>query len=297
MRKPDNQSVRQFYLNQLNRETPAQAPHQSLGGGALIGQSFQIMLNHPLPVLGPAFLVSLLALLLTGVLVGFEAALDLDEQAFGQTSFVADITSAALDLTVFAIIAAFLAQLTRDAKLDRPLKLRSYVPPALAAGVQIALLNGFLAIVFVMILVPAFFAGIFTLSTTVIVLFGLGMLVLGIWGYSVFAVMPPTVVIEGAGFRGLNRSAALTRSYRWPMALAIVPVWICSVIPAVAAAYPVEWLMAMETPAGLGAAVVLYAAANALGVSLLSILVSLIYARLREIKEGVGLDQIASVFD
>jgi len=297
MQKPDNHSVRQFYLNQLNRETPAQASHQSLGSGALIGQSFRIMLRHPLPVLGPAFLVCLAALLLTGVLVGFEAALDLDEQTFGQTSFVADITSGALDLTVFAIIAAVLAQLTRDAKLDRPLRLRGYVPPALAAAVPIALLNGFLAIVFVMILVPAFLAGIFTLSTTVIVLFGLGMLVLGIWGYAVVAVMPPSVVIEGAGFRGLHRSAALTRSYRWPMALAIVPVWVCSVIPALATAYPVDLLMTMETPAGLGAAIVLYSAANALGVSLLSILVSLIYTRLREIKEGVGLDQIASVFD
>lgn len=297
MQKPDNHAVRQFYLDQLNRNTPAGAPHQPIGVGALVGQSFSMMLRHPLPVLGPAFLVSLLAILLTGVLAGFEAALDLGEQAFGETSFFADLTSALFDLAAFAIIAAFLAQLAHDARLDRALRLRDYIPPTLAAAFPIVFLNGFLAFVFVLTLVPAFLAGLFTLSMTMTVIFGIGALVLGLWGYSVFAVMPPSVVIERAGFRGLHRSAALTKSYRWPVAFAILLVWLCSVALALAAAYPVEMLMAMETPAGLGAAVMLYSAVNAFGVSLLSILTALIYARLREIKEGVGLDRVASVFD
>ena len=40
-----------------------------------------------------------------------------------------------------------------------------------------------------------------------------------------------------------------------------------------------------------------YAAFTSVGTGLLSILTALIYARLREIKEGVSVDQIAAVFD
>ena len=47
----------------------------------------------------------------------------------------------------------------------------------------------------------------------------------------------------------------------------------------------------------LAVSILLYAAFTAVGTGLLSILTALIYARLREIKEGVSVDQIAEVFD
>ena len=49
--------------------------------------------------------------------------------------------------------------------------------------------------------------------------------------------------------------------------------------------------------AGILLASVAYVVTSALGLGLSGISIALIYARLREIKEGVTVDQIASVFD
>ena len=48
---------------------------------------------------------------------------------------------------------------------------------------------------------------------------------------------------------------------------------------------------------GIGGGILLSALLSGLGYGIMNISLALIYARLREIKEGVNVDQIASVFD
>jgi len=48
---------------------------------------------------------------------------------------------------------------------------------------------------------------------------------------------------------------------------------------------------------GLAIGVIVSSLISVITYGLLSIAISLIYARLREIKEGVGVDQLASVFE
>jgi uncharacterized membrane protein len=106
--------------------------------------------------------------------------------------------------------------------------------------------------------------------------------------------MEPAVVIERLGFRGLGRSEKLTKNYRWPIVGALVLTWICALIIIVVALFVADFALSSGV---LAVSILLYAAFTAVGTGLLSILTALIYARLREIKEGVSVDQIAEVFD
>jgi len=92
----------------------------------------------------------------------------------------------------------------------------------------------------------------------------------GLWIYGVYSVLVPAIVIERAGFGAMRRSQALTKEYRWPVIGAVLLVLICASLLNMAAVF---------------------------GVALISISVALIYARLREIKEGVGVDNLVAVFE
>ena len=114
------------------------------------------------------------------------------------------------------------------------------------------------------------------------------------------AVPRRAAVIERIGFGAWSRSIALTKEYRWPIVgLFIIFVILTLVIGGVLAT------VGIVAAAGLGLGGVMGAIALGVVMSLLTgmvnaiggITVALTYARLREIKEGVDIDQIAAVFD
>jgi len=112
----------------------------------------------------------------------------------------------------------------------------------------------------------------------------------------VFAVIAPAIVIERAGFGGMSRSRALTKEYRWPIVGALILALICAILINIVAVFIVG-VIAAAGSIGMIIGVLLFTAISTIGAGFLSIIVALIYARLREIKEGVSVDQIASVFD
>lgn len=295
MQKPTNESIRQFYLDRLDRN-PATFGGQSgmsLGIGRLIAGSFSILFHTFPVVVAVGFVPSLLGAFLSGILVGLRHTVGLEDADPGAGA-MAYFLSAAIDLLVFSITTAFLVQLACDAKLGRPIRFTRYLLPALTSIVPISVLSLAIAVLLTLAAFPVIIFAVFSSFEIFSVVLFLALAVVGIWVYAVWSVMPPAIVVEGAGFRGLGRSAALTRGYRWPIIASIAPVWICSVaivLTAAALTGPVEAV------AGLAAATVLYALANAIGTGLVSILVSILYARLREIREGVSIDQIADVFD
>lgn len=250
-------------------------PHQPLGIGSLIGDSFSILFRNFVPIVLISFVPTLVGLLLSGSLIGFETIIGLDDiPASEEPNPGLQLLSSLVDMVVYSITTAFLVQLAYDAKLRRPMRFTRYVGPALRAIVPITILG-----------------------IGVGILVGIGAIALiipGLWVYAVFSVMEPAVVIEGVGFQGLRRSAELTRNYRWPILGALIPVFICMAIMFAIAFFAV---FLVQEDAGLPLSVVLFAAISAIGTSMVSIFISLLYARLREIKEGIGIDEIASVFD
>lgn len=129
---------------------------------------------------------------------------------------------------------------------------------------------------------------------------GLGFMVFvipGIWVYAVFSVMAPAVVIERAGYGGLGRSASLTRQYRWPVAGAYFLSLICAVLIYALGFLIVSLVSSVGGVSALIISVLVFAVLSTLGTGLVSIVTALVYARLREIKEGVAMEDIATVFD
>ncbi|WP_305987923.1 hypothetical protein [Roseibium sp. MMSF_3544] len=250
----------------------SEEPHIPLGVGSLIKDSFSILFRYFFPIVLIAFVPSLLGVLLAGYLVGFDTVLSLEETEASSSG--ADALVNIVDLVVYSITTALLVQLAYDAKLKKPIRPAKYVGPALSAIFPITILG--------------------ILVSLLIGLAALALIIPGLWVYAVFSVMEPAVVIERLGFKGLGRSEKLTKNYRWPIVGALALGWVCALIVIVVALGISDYAMSSDM---LLVATLSYAAFTSVGTGLLSILTALIYARLREIKEGVSVDQIAAVFD
>lgn len=252
----------------------------ALGVGAIVSESFSILARHLVSVVLLALVPTLIGFAISGILIGWGPALGVADPVF---TGVGDVIPYGLSIigqiVTYGVTTALLVQLAYEAKLDRPIQLGKYVSPALSAAVPIAVLG--------------FVSGI-------LMAIGLVLLVIpGLWIYAVFAVMPAAVVIEKVGFGGLGRSAALTKEYRWPILGAILLVAIVNIIISFIATFIVGLIVAAVGIGfgGIVIGVILMSAISAVGFGLSSIAVALIYARLREIKEGTSVRDIAAVFD
>jgi len=259
-------------------DVSAVEPKPPLGVGTIVSDSFSILFNNFVLVFVVAFIPSLIGILISGLLIGFGVALGVEEQQFaGGFSVMTNLLSAVIDIVVYSVTTALVIQLAYDAKLSRPIRIGRYFGPALSAIVPLVVLSlvaGILATIgFVALIVP------------------------GIWIYAVFAVVAPAVVIEGAGFGGLGRSAVLTKEYRWPIVGAFVLAFLVAIVVSAVAILLASLATSIGGVSGMIIAVILFTALSTMSTGLISIVISLIYARLREIKEGVSVDQIATVFD
>jgi hypothetical protein len=222
----------------------------------------------------------LLGIVISGLLNGWDVALGMGGPAAADGGMlVRSAVDIVVQLVLSGITTALLVQMAYDAKLRRQLKLGGYFGPALSAAIPIAILS---------------------LAAGILMVLGLIALIIpGLWIYAVFSVMPAAVVIERVGFGGLGRSAALTKDYRWPIVGAFILITIISAIIGFVAMFLVGLMMA---GAGLGGGamvigIIVLALITTFGAALGAITVALIYARLREIKEGASVQDIAAVFD
>lgn len=247
----------------------------ALGVGSLIGESFSIFFAHFLQVMAVAFVPIVLGRVISGLLIGFDVSIGVKPADFTSVgSSAVYLLSTVIEMAVGNIAAALLVQLAYDAKLRRPIRLGRYVVTVLKMIVPLAVL-----------------------SFVATVLMGIGLVLLiipGLWINAVFFVMMPAVVIERKGFYGLGRSASLTKDYVLPvMGLVIL-------LDAYFLTVGTTTGIFADTLANTGGTVftfILLSVLTAVEAGLAGILVALTYARLREIREGISVDQIASVFD
>jgi hypothetical protein len=251
-----------------------------LGVGAIVSESFSILMRHFLSVVALAIVPTLIGLLFSGLLTGWSTALGTSQPEFSTGADVLrSVLSGIVQLALYGVTTALLVQLAYDAKLGRRLQPGRYVGPALGAAFPIAILG--------------------IVSGLLMVIGLVALIVPGLWVYAVFSMMPAAVVIEKVGFGGLGRSAALTKDYRWPILGTIVLIGIINAVISFVTVFVVGLLIMSMGPgvAALVAGVLLVSAITAIGFGLSSITVALIYARLREIKEGASVRDIAAVFD
>jgi hypothetical protein len=255
-------------------------PLAPLGVGSIISESFSILFRNFFAVLILSLGPTLLDIVISGMLNGWNAALGIAEPVAADGAyFVRSGISTVIQLILSGVTTALLVQLAYDAKLQRPLRLGQYFGPALSAALPIAILS---------------------LGAGILMVLGLMALILpGLWIYAVYSMMPAAVVIEKVGFGGLGRSAALTKEYRWPIVGAFILLVIIGAVIGFAAMFLVGLIFGATglSGGGLVVAVLVLAFVTAIGAALGSISVALIYARLREIKEGASVRDIAAVFD
>ncbi|WP_417677511.1 hypothetical protein [Roseibium sp.] len=256
-------------------DTNTGRPKAALGVGSLIGESFSIFFAHFLQVMAVAFVPIVLGSVISGLLIGFDVSIGIKSADFTSVgSSAVYLFSTVIEMAVGNIAAALLVQLAYDAKLRRPVRLGRYVVTVLNMIVPLAVLsfvaNALMGIGLVLLIIP------------------------GLWINAVFYVMVPAVVIERKGFYGLGRSASLTKDYVLPvMGLVILGIAYFLTVGTTSGIF-IEPLL---NTVGTVFTFILLSVLASIEAGLAGILVALTYARLREIKEGVSVNQIASVFD
>ena len=257
-------------------KTSASAPNAPLGVGEIISGSFSIMFGNFFKVFILGFIGAFLGFIVNYLFLGFDVATGTGD-AFGasqSTALIGTLASVAINIVIYGLVTALLIQLAYDAKLGRSNSIGAYFGSALPAILPIAILS---------------------IAIGILAVLGAIALIIGaLWVYAVFYVTAPVAVIERGGFGSMGRSADLTKEYRWPIVGLFVLVVVLSIVLTFIAGFLVAILAAIGGPifAGIGLAMI-----NGLSYAFGGIVVALVYARLREIKEGVDVDQIASVFD
>lgn len=252
----------------------------SLDFRRVLSDSTSILFGNFIKVLALAFVASLAGFVVDGFVIGFDAAPGLIEPIMVGTGYIATILQLILiDAVFYGLTTALLVQLAYDAKSGRSHSLGTYIRSAVSAILHIIILS---------------------VVVTVLTYIGALAFVIGaFWVLAVFSVMVPAAVIERSGFGAMRRSATLTKDYRWPIVCAFIVVGVINGLLFGIAEFVAE-LALLVSPPGVGSLIAYGVAMSSiagLGFAYAGIVSAMVYARLREIKEGVDIDQLATVFD
>ena len=128
-----------------------------------------------------------------------------------------------------------------------------------------------------------------------VMIFGMLFLFLpGLYLAARYGVFVPAILIDRAGFSGLGRAASLTQGYRWPIVgglLLLLLVYVgLSTLSVLLVGLVAEGFLGAY---GFG---VIQAVSSAVINAFSAVFTALLYARLREIKEGLGIRDLVEVF-
>ena len=261
-------------------DTSIQGSKLPLGVGSILSETFSIFAANFAKVIVLGFAGSFLGLIINVLFLGFDVALGTAEPDLANmdTFWVGTLLSTLIGMMIYGLVTALLVLLAYDAKRGKSNSIGTYFMVALPAVIPIA----------IMMVIVTILASIGALALLV------GMF----WVYAVFYVMAPAAVIERAGFGALGRSAQLTKEYRWPIVGLFIVIIIVTILVQVVAGFLVAMLTGLASSfIGSGIVLVAFALLSAIAYAIAGIAIALVYARLREIKEGVEVSEIAKVFD
>jgi hypothetical protein len=243
-----------------------------LGTGRIIQQTFTLLFANFSTIFPMAFIpaLALSALNLATVAmspppVPAEAAADIEMALPGFGALFLGIVGTVLSF----FIVGFLCLVALDAVIGRRHTVGEYARQAARHLLPIGVLGFLMAI-----------------------MIGIGIALLIVPGLYLVARFLPwveAVVFEDAGWKGLGRAQDLTEGYRWPLVGAVLAMMVVVILLAFLASGAV---FAVEGSFVL--ALLVESVISALYYALLAIFTALVYARLREIKEGKTVAEIAA---
>ena len=246
-----------------------------LGVGGIVGESFSLLFRR----FGIFFLLAFIpALISTGISVlyngtsMFESPEDPSAALEAMTDPVGIALTFVLPMIIYGFSTALIVCAAYDTKLGRPSRIGEYFAIAMRRAVPILLISLALGLIigvgFMLFVIP------------------------GLYLAAMFSVSIVAVVLESGWLGALGRSKRLTKEYRWPILGALILLYIAMFLIQIALGFASAAAFTVNSVVGIA----VYAASVAIGTALLSIGFVLIYARLREIKEGVSVDTLAEVF-
>ncbi len=255
-------------------DTSVDVAAEKLGVGSLIGETFSIFFKRFIYV---AILGVIPAVIIVFIQQTVAPPIDFDNPASAESFSVAgQIVSLIVGVIGSSFVTALIIRFAYDVKTGKPIQIGSYFSSAAASIVPI----------FICSLIVGICTGIASIA----------LLIPGLYVYSMWCAVVPAIVIEGAGFGSFSRSAELTKNYRWSCMGAIVLMYICAMIPMLIVGV-VFGAAGAASNIGLTTIIfVIQALATGLVMAFFGIGIALIYARLREIKEGTSVEKLAEIF-
>jgi len=246
-----------------------------LGVGQIVGESFSLLFSRIGVFFLLAFIPTLISFGITTAYFGtgmYTGSGDPAAMMAAFTSPVGIILMIVLPMVIYGLSTALIVCAAYDAKLGRPARIGQYFSIALTRAVPVMLV-----------------------SLVVGIVVGIGFMLLvipGLYLAALFSVAIVVVVLESQWFGSLGRSIELTKNYRWPILGTLILLYlVILVLNLILGLFSVALF---SIPPIIG--IIVYSAIGAVGSALLSIGFVLIYARLRELKEGVSVDTLAEVF-
>ncbi len=267
-------------------------PRSSFGVGKIAGDSFSIFFRHFFWILLLS-LLPIVALFVFGVVMAasFSAG---TIAGSGMSGFAIAILVifVLLIFAVYFLMIAMIVRLSYDARTGHPVRIGSYFSSAIGSIVPIFLTSiiMWLCMVAVMIVVAA---GGAILGTSGIVVFSIAGIIGATFLYVSCIAAVPSIVVENQGISSLARSMELTSGYRWQCLGAIVIMFLC--VLGVSLVLGIIQVAFAAILGELGAGIVSLLSSG-LSMALTGIFIALIYARLREIKEGTSVESLAEIF-
>ena len=262
------------------------------GVGKIAGDSFSIFFRHFFWIL----LISLLpvaSLIVFGVVMaaGFSSV----SLTAGGMSGLALVAMIALFLLVFAVyflMIAMIVRLSYDARIGHEIRIGSYFSSAIGSIVPIFLTSivMWLCMVGIMFVVAVGGALVGTIGT---VIFSIAGLIGATFLYVIWIAAVPSIVVEKQGVSSLARSMELTSGYRWQCLGSIVIMFLSILGLSLVLGIVQVAFAAILGEFGGG---IISLLSSGLALALTGIFIALIYARLREIKEGTSVESLAEIF-
>lgn len=252
-------------------QTDIQEAKPPLGVFAIILDSFSILFRNFWKFIPIGLVAVLLATILKIPFIGFENAIgigELDATNEGAMTFSFPASSV-IDWIFYVVISALFIRIAFDVKLDRSNNLGTHLRSIVPTIIPISLLSIVLGI---------------------LVIFGAIALIIGaFWVLAVFYMMIPIAVIERGGFSSLRQSAELTKEYRWPI-VGLFALQFGIIILLFIVLTPLT--VVLFTSGGAVIAIIAFVIINAMLQAFTGINFALVYIRLRQIKDGITLEQI-----
>lgn len=247
------------------------------GVGTIVGDSFRLFFSRFSVFFLLAFVPTLAIDLLLWLIIGREAILLADNPVMLERFLSAPelVLFYVLPFVGYSFATALMVLAAYDARIGHHARVGAYFAVAITRTVPVLLV-----------------------SIVVYILIALGLILLIIPGLYVAAMLSATitvVVVERMGLGAIGRSADLTRDYRWPILGTIIVLFLCVLVLGFVLGFVVGLIQSL-VGVSLLSSLILFAAASAIPNGILAIGYVLIYARLREIKEGTTVQSLVEVF-